>query len=164
MISPTYRKAQHAMNETNLINKFSFYFSRKKRKGPVTLSDLGRGGLRIWRTHSQMTSHSPCSSHTKDLEGEECPTFYGLAKERQFPNQSSQSYSIYLYLLKKNIHGEKMVHGVINWKLTAIFLTMTPKILLAGCCQKKITNVVNIRSLTIIEHPVPCKMEFHYLT
>lgn len=64
----------------------------------MTLSDLGREGLRIWRTHSQMTSHSPCSSHTRDLEGEECPTFCGLAKERQFPNQASPILYIFNFL------------------------------------------------------------------
>ena len=46
----------------------------------MTLFGLGREGTRIWRTHSPMTSHSPCSSHTRDLEGEECQTFYVLVR------------------------------------------------------------------------------------
>ena len=86
-------KAQHAMNEPHI----HIFVSRRRRKGPVTLFDLGREGPRIWRTHSPMTSHRPCSSHTRDLEGEECQTFYVLVKNIIF-----QSYLYLSFCGQKN--------------------------------------------------------------
>ena len=50
------------------------------RKGPVTSFDSGREEMRMWRTHSQMTSPRECSSRIRGLVGEECPTSYGLGK------------------------------------------------------------------------------------
>ena len=71
------------------------------RKGPVTSFDSGREEMRMWRTHSQMTSPRECSSRIRGLVGEECPTSYGLVKGSC--NASCHSY-VFLFPLqmKKN--------------------------------------------------------------